>query len=566
MTKRRNIISRFRTFYVIGIIVAIFSSAAPAFGQFIVQPMRMEMPARAGQLVRTELQLQNHDPEETINVELYVVELSQSEDGSWQIIAPADVNDVNNLDISQLQSCREWISLSKNIVDVRPVSIETIDVNVRVKGGTRGFYSAAILVRLVNPNMETEIRLIFQFIIPVIINIQGRAPLRKVEISDMEMEFHEAAAANPATTVLSMNVENKGGTYSRLRGLLKLWGHFGEHWRLFAEREIRVPGILPGAKLKLTTDIERTMPPGRYRIAGALLVDGRRSGSVKKTIEFAGDPKVTKIAADAALNVEPKEITIDSLPGSTRTRAIKVSNASDEAVDVRVALALPAVLRGVAFGPLFKGEDLNCSEWLQILPKKFRLPAYGQQNIQIVATVPNPEMVHPCYYSTMGLFATYPDGQNAGLTTAQICVVNQISKDSEIQPQIRSTGPLNIANQSGSKYIVSIVYGNYGKIHFTPRLCKAVVINTNNMPMTQERLDAEQMGIMLPFEFRAFSGLIDFSEYPEGMYRIEVDLEYTEGEVATTQLGIEVSIEGEQRVIKALQQGEFERRMGVQWR
>jgi len=565
MTKRRNIISRCRTFYVIGVIVAVFASAAPAFGQFIVQPMRMEIPARAGQLVRTELQLQNHDPEETVNVELSVVELCQSEDGSWQMVDPADMNDLD-IDISKMQSGREWIRLSKNRVEVQPVSIETVGVNIRVKGGIRGFYSAAIRVRLMNPTEETEIGLVFQFLIPVIINIQGRAPRRKVEISDLGMEFQEVTTANPATTMLSMNVENQGGTYSRLRGLLKLWGYFGEHWRLFAEREIRVPGILPGSKLKLTTDIERAMPPGKYQLAGALLVDGRRSGSVKKTIEFAGDPRVTKIAADAALNVEPKEIAINALPGSTRTSMIQVSNASDEAVDVRVALALPAVLRGVAFGPSFKGKDLNCSEWLQILPKKFRLPAYGRQNIQIVATVPNPEMVHPCYYSTMGLFATYPDGQNAGLTTAQICVVNQTSKGAEIQPQIRSTGPLNIANQSGSKYIVSIVYGNYGKIHFTPMLCKAVVINTNNLSMSQERLDAEQMGIMLPFEFRAFSGLIDFFEYPEGIYRIEVGLEYTEGKVATTQLGIEVSIEGEQRVIKALQQGEFERRIGIQWR
>jgi len=45
-----------------------------------------------------------------------------------------------------------------------------------------------------------------------------------------------------------------------------------------------------------------------------------------------------------------------------------------------------------------------------------------------------------------------------------------------------------------------------------------------------------------------------------------VTLEYGDKEVVTAQSGIEVTIENGQRVIETLQQGEFERRMGVQWR
>jgi hypothetical protein len=558
--KGRNIVSRSCTAYVIGITVATFVSVAPAFGQFIVQPMRLDIPASPGQQTRAEIQLQNHDPEETVTVALSVIDLSQT-DGSWLMVAP----DANDFDTSKLQSAREWISLNDNNVGVKPGTIVPVRLTVRPKAGVRGVYSAAILVRLGTSSAETEVGITLQFVIPVLVHVQGRAPLRKVEVTGLDMEFQEATSERPSTTFMSMSVVNKGGTYSHLRGLMKLWGHFGEHWRLLVDREVQAAGILPGSALKLSTDIERSLPPGIYRMTGTLMVDGRRGDSKQREIDFAGDPGVIKIAADAALNIDPKEITINALPGSTRTSVIQVSNASDEAVNVRAALALPPVLKGVAFGPSFRGEDLNCVEWVEVVPKTFKIPKYGRQNIQIVVNVPNPEMIYPCYYAVLGLFATYPDGQNAGLTSAQVCVVNQ-KIESNIQPQIRASGPISIALQTGSQYIVSAVFGNYGKIHFTPKRCRVVVVNTNNIPMDDPTvLSAEQIGIMLPFEFRAFSGLIDFSKYPAGVYNVEVTLEYGDKEVVTAQTGIEVTIENEQRVIKTLQQGEFERRMGVQW-
>jgi hypothetical protein len=246
---------------------------------------------------------------------------------------------------------------------------------------------------------------------------------------------------------------------------------------------------------------------------------------------------------------------------------VQVSNASDEAVDVKVALALPQVLQGVAFSPTFKGEDLNCVPWLEVTPKNFKLERYGRQNIQIIVKVPNPEMVHPCYYAVMGLFATYPDGQKAGLETANVCVINQVCSDSDAQPQVRLGGPISIGLQTGSNYIISCVFGNHGKVHFTPGRCTAVVKNATGLAMGPPiRLDGEKTGIMLPFEFRAFSGLIDFTEYPAGIYGVEVSLEHGTSGMVSAQLGIEVTIEGEQRVVKTLQAGEFERRVGVQWR
>jgi hypothetical protein len=561
MKKRQNRIVQ--CLYIIGITIAAFFYADPAYGQFIVQPLIIQIPAAPGELVRTEIQLQNHDTEEIVPVSMSVVDISQAEDGSWIMVGP----DTNDVDSSKLLSCKRWVNLSAESVRVQPGTITHVRTSIKVQPGTRGVYSAGILVRMESSQVQSEIGFIFQFLIPVLISIQGRTPIRSVEVTDLGLELQPGSEDGQSRTLMSIRVANNGGTYSRLRALLKVWGYFEDHWRIFAQREVETAGILPGSVLKLSSDVGRPLPPGRYRIAGALLVDGRRSSSVEKEVDFAGDPSIKKIAVDAALDVKPKEIIINAMPGATRTTAVEISNATDEEVHVQVKMALPPVLRGVAFGPTYRGDDLNCSAWLEVAPTEFTLPKYGRQNIQIIARVPNADMIHPCYYALLGLFAKYPDGQNAGLETGHICVVNQKADSAEIQPQVRSSAPLTIAQQAGTEYIVSAVFGNYGKIHVTPKRCKAEITNPNGLAINSGVfLTGEKSGLMLPFEFRAYSGVLDFSECTPGLYRVVVRLGYDDKGVENSQVGIEVIGEGQQRVIQTIQQGEYERRVGIKWR
>lgn len=83
--------------------------------------------------------------------------------------------------------------------------------------------------------------------------------------------------------------------------------------------------------------------------------------------------------------------------------------------------------------------------------------------------------------------------------------------------------------------------------------------------MSQVLLRVEPGSIMLPLESRSFSGELDFSDYPEGLYRVEVGLEYGSGQVAINQIGVEVTMQGAQRVIRLVGREEFEK-IGVKWR
>ena len=55
---------------------------------------------------------------------------------------------------------------------------------------------------------------------------------------------------------------------------------------------------------------------------------------------------------------------------------------------------------------------------------------------------------------------------------------------------------------------------------------------------------------MLPFEQRQFSGSLSFATLEPGSYRLSVALEYAPGQWAKKQASIEITIEGDRRVVR----------------
>ena len=51
------------------IAIALLASAGPAFGQFLVQPMRMDLAVRPGRIFKTTLDLQSLDPNEAHSID-----------------------------------------------------------------------------------------------------------------------------------------------------------------------------------------------------------------------------------------------------------------------------------------------------------------------------------------------------------------------------------------------------------------------------------------------------------------------------------------------------------------
>jgi len=563
--EKRNAIVHSYLVCAIGIIVTIFLFVEPAFGQLIVQPMRIDLTPPPGKITKTSFELQNYDPNDIHIIDLALVDVSQWEDGTWRIIEPDSLDDPNSpnfgFDISTLASCKNWITMAKDKVEVRALRIVPVNMTIRVPPGTRGFYGAGIIATLELPVGEREVGIIIRYLVPVLLEIQrGRAMRHKVELCGVGMNFSEPNGLDPATTFISANIENKGGTFSGLKVFGRVRAFSGGHWREVTMTEFKGAGIIPGAKLMLESDIGRSLPSGKYKVWAGIYVDGRRSRAIEKEIDFVGDPTVTKVASDVALTVEPTEVTMESPPGTTRTSMIRVRNDSDEAVNVRPSLTIPPSLYGVTFGDLV-GNDLDCSGWVELMPDKFMLRRGGRQNIRIRTNMPRTSNMHAGYYTLLSLHATYPDGQNAGVKTAYICVTNsEVEAVHAVQP-VR----LNFAAMERSRYLAVASFGNYGNIHFMPR-CTAVITNLAGIPMEGGRmlLTSSRSGLMLPLTFRSFSGAFDLSNYPAGTYVVTASLESAPGEVVTNQQPIRVSIEGDERVVELIQPERPGEKIGIE--
>ncbi len=556
--RKRNITHRHLSFAVV-LAVSVFLSGGSAFGQFLVQPMRMDLTSMPGRVIETALDLQSLDPNEVHEIDLSIVDLTQWQDGQWRIIESN-----SDIDLSRLSSCNEWISLGSKTVQITPMRSTRVPLTIRVPRRTRGFYIAGITATI-RPRPDIvrgDIAVKVRFLVPVLIDVEGRPLRHKIELGNMGLELINAYRDNPATTHVLMNIDNNGGTRSHLKGFAQVKGFLDGHWRTITTAEFISTRIIPGAKLQLRSNIGRSLPPAKYRVSGWLYVDGRRANRTMNELDFVGDTSDIKVATDAPLDQMPSVVSISGQPGATRTTVIKVYNASDEAVNVQTAIGLPRTLQGVAFGDL-KGVDLDCTGWLTIEPEKFTLRSHAQQSIRIIAKLPETAMTHPCYYALLGLSSTYADGQRAGVKTANICVANE---NISVAPFVYGM-KLKPAHKEGSEYYIVARYGNFGSIHFTPRRCRAAIVNaTTGTPRVRTSLSSRKTGLMLPFEARDFSGVIDFSKVPVGTYRLAAVLEYASGEEVMLQQVIRVMAQGGRKVMEVLQlQEDLGEKIEVKW-
>lgn len=538
-----------RLMWIIAIGVALLMSSYPAFGQFTVQPMKLELAVTPGKLIKSVLDVQSFDPNEVYTMKMSVVELNQSEDGAWAIIEPNDLTDPNSpffgFDISKLSSCSDWISLIPNNFELPPMGVVPVQVDLKVRRGIQGFFGAGILATTSPMRGAGDVSVVVRFLVPVILEIQDRPIRPKVLATDVGMEFIPAIGDNPSRAMVSMNIENAGGTFSRVKPGVRIWSFADGHWRVITTTEFQETGIIPGARLKLQSDVGKNLPKGKYKAAGILYVDGRRTKRIEKEMEFVGDPSVTRVALDAPLDLDPIDIIVDGMPGATRTSSLRVYNASDETVNIQTAIGLPSVLQNGALGDV-KGEDLDCTGWLKITPEQFTLRGEGgQQTLQIVTKMPNTSMPYPTYFSLLALWASYPDGQKAGVTTTNICVRNN---SVPAQPEAVAL-KLSIQDLGESKYLVVAGFGNYGMVQFVPIRVKAGVTMSTGINRAGIFLSGNP-NLMLPFESRNFSGVMDLSYIPADLYRLAAAIEIAPGVWKDKQMAIRVSIEGGRRMVQ----------------
>ena len=152
------------TVMLVGLVV--LAGVTRVYGQgFMVRPMVMELTARPGQTVETELELTNT----TADASALLIQphlLTQSRGGAWRAIDPKD-QDVNS---SQLRSCWDWIGLSAEKVELGALQAKTVLVSLRVPHEVRGFYGVALIMRSKSES-EEGIALVIRFLVTLRVTI-----------------------------------------------------------------------------------------------------------------------------------------------------------------------------------------------------------------------------------------------------------------------------------------------------------------------------------------------------------------------------------------------------------
>ncbi len=569
---------------IIGILSIILLAGTSAFGQFIIQPMKVEMSVHAGRRVTTKVALENLTRLNAEVIDLRIVDMTQDPNGIWQAIEPDEeiVEDPNGarwvtineplnpmtLDISKLRSCRSWLRLESDSVELEPLQRKELGLQVTVPPGRVGYYCAALIAQTRSRPGETGVRasVILQFVVPVIIQVEGRVLPHEIKLTGMNLAYRPAQETTPAATLVTMGIENTGGTYNRLIGKARIWGQMGGRWRKITDTEFVDTGIIPGVTLNLKEDVGRPLSKGTYKIMGVLYIDGKRSDMIEQEIQYEGDGRVRKMQTEAAMELDPREITVETLPGAVRGAPLTVFNASEDPVTIDVEVSLPDEMRHAAIvtkdGATLRGDQMSCVEWLDVSPKQFDLRGYSRRNLRVILRMPKMANPLPNYYATVRLNARYPDGSNAGTALGHIYVETQrVNTEYNIVP----TGEaLTLGEVSPESYYVSAKFTNSGKSHVVPR-CRAVLTTmppegattVQTMGMIRKRLELsgdayELSGSMLPCETRKFSGVLDIKDLSPGLYRLTAILEYGMGGSVQTQKGIEIKEENGQKVVTVL--------------
>jgi archaellum component FlaG (FlaF/FlaG flagellin family) len=492
---------------VIAFVAMAWSVAGASAQGFMIKPMRLEVAPAAGRSVEVPLEIRNTAGGEAGIIDLRLVDLTQSMDGSWRLIEPSSGEDT-----SGLYSSLAWTTLSQPSISIAPLQPAMVMIRLAVPPDARGVYLAGVIAETPPRTDASGVAVRIRFLIPLIIQIAGRPVRQQVEATEAMLTFEPGEAGAAPRTVGSVTIVNEGRTLSRIEGRLTIERQTAEQWRPVTRIDIPERSIIPGATLQLGDDLGRKVPSGTYRLRADLLVDGRRTAPLVHEINYQGDPAATDLAYDTALLLEPGEISVDVVPGATRTAVVSIENPGTDPVIVSMTSSTPVDLGGVEMGNV-RGVDLSAEPWTQIRPAEFTLRPGGRQNVRVISQIPREGVQFPNYYADLVLTGKYADGESAGETRSTVHLANS-AVDSVVDGMVEVL-TLSESEDPGT-YVVQSRLTNIGNVHVAP-LASVSLLTAQGTTVRQVELTGED-GMLLPLAKRNYGAELSLLDLEPGFY------------------------------------------------
>ncbi len=549
---------------IIGVLGLVLLLNGSAFAEFFVQPIILRQQVTPGRRnVRINFQLENNSRDTTETVTLRIADLTQDENGVWTEVRTDDPN--NTVDLSSLRSCKDWLTCPVATATVDPWQRIPITMMGNIPAGTRGYYFAALVAETAPREISIDgytSMMSIQYVVPIILEAQTIPLQAQVSLTGVHLKYVGPTVEEPAAAVIaSMDVVNKGGTYSRLQGQIRIWRMSEKgHWVKAANVTLPDNGIIPGVTLNLKENIGILLPSGRYKVEGYLFVDGRRGNAINDEFDFVGDVRTVDTRGLAPVDLDKDDLIIDAIPGATRQGTIMIGNGSEDPINVAAEFILPEHMLHAINGAGIKGDDLGCVDWVTVQNPQFTLQKYGKRNLSLVVRMPATATQYSNYYGTLRLHVAYEDGTPAGMKTANVCIRNgKVAAANVIDGRT-----LSIAESTPGRYYTTTNFLNSGVTHVTPK-CKGILTGAGDVIYKQFLMDSEaagQTGILLPFESRTYTGVLDVSDIPVGTYRLTAILQYV-GRNAQNQQVIENS--QNQLIVEVLEENGQKKATYAEW-
>jgi hypothetical protein len=537
-------------------------------GGFVIQPMIVDVPVEPG-LNQFDLVLENQSRTDTQIVTLKVVELTQAPDSSWLPLEDlSNVTGISDFDVSKHNSCKDWLQIDakKARTTLKPFEQKPVSINIRVPGGKRGFYCAGVVATLHPRPGSTGVRLTYEFVVPILLRIEGSVLFNKVKLADANMKLRQKSKDKPEASLVSFEVRNEGETQAAIQVSGQLRAFAEGRWKNISRFDFQPQRIIPGACLKFERDYGKSLPAGRYKLSAVTYVNGQRSRGIEKEIQYAGQKNAGALTEAVAIEFDPELLQIDCKPRIKRSGKMAIYNNSNESVRVKLSIQMPTHMQNTTYGGL-RCDTLGCPDWLSVRPEEFELRAFKERNAQVIAQMPEEAQLYANYYADLVVDYFYPDGSRAGQTRAAVCV-NNIAVVHE--PSFREIGE-ELEKFGESQYVVKAAFFNQGDTHINPEVTARVVnpglIVVRNVEM---KTNANLSTLMMPFEKRTFFARLDFSDIPAGQYNMRIDYTFDGLERAgVINKQINVRLAGEQRIVEGFTDAKGTQavgKVGAQWK
>jgi hypothetical protein len=485
--------------------------------------MSIEQNVRPGQSIDLEFQVQNTMPASAISAQAELQFLTQA-DAGWIGTPPQELPEAEKRKYS---SCLPWLKLDQSTIDIPALQTKAFTLKMQVPSNARGFYSAALTIKNKPMNGGNGIGVVLRFLIPILIQVDGTVPRRRSAVGDPRVLSMLPNEGSPGGTVLSVLAQNDGEGLIRIAGVLDLFGKVGDQWVKVSTVEVPIRRIIPGGSVRLTANLPKRLPKGRYRVGATLTSDGQRLPIFAQEIDVVGDPAIGTLQPDIPLVVNPAIIDMEGQGGAVRTSSISLRNPGNDPIEVKLSSVLPDKLSGVSLKAA-KGDDYGAQAWTEVAPNTITIGPRQERKVRVMMSLPA-DASKPYYYASI-LAQAMVNGVAVGSTEILVTVKNT---KASAQPELAVGGP--IAFSMGDKGMVTVnsAFTNVGEVHVSPQVKYLVKKNALSDPLLTIATQGDAT-IALPVSTTRFNGTFDLNKLKPGDYLVFAVAEYGDKSVSAS--------------------------------